>query len=114
MRRALVESPPMLLGLFCFRDEDLRAFAGTGVRNTDDNAFIEYAMPFDLFTNRVDEIHGMLKRGSRGLPGLVSWPSGASNDSRASDWASWAVSLNRAARPALAREAAEEAARLAR
>jgi spermidine synthase len=115
LRRALIESPAGVLALFCFRDDDLRAFAGMdGPRNTDDTALIEFALPFDLFTNRTDELHATLRRASRGLPALVSWPADIPAEARAMDWANWARSFESAKKPELQREAVAEAERLVR
>jgi spermidine synthase len=112
MRRARIEAPAAILALFCLRDADLRAFAGDGVLNTDDNAFIEFALPFDLFTNRVDVLHSTLRRASRGLPGLVAFRDDVSNDLRAAAWENWGVALRTAGRGQLSREAMDEASRL--
>jgi hypothetical protein len=112
MRRAGVEAPAALLALFCFRDSDLRAWAGEGTHNTDDNAFIEFALPFDLHTDRTVELHGDLKRGSRGLPGLVAFAPDVPAESRARDWDNWGVALRTARRLGLSREALDEAQRL--
>jgi hypothetical protein len=112
MRRARLEAPVALLGLFCFKDGDLRAYAGEGRVNTDDNALIEFALPFDLFTNRVSELHASLRRASRGLPSLVAFPEGITPESRAADWENWGISFETSRRMELSREAREEAKRL--
>jgi spermidine synthase len=109
MRRARVEAPVHVLALFELRDADLRAFAGDGVLNTDDNAYIEFALPFDLFTNHVEALHQALNRASRGLPAIVAFPAGTAPEAEAGQWQDWAVGLKSMKRDELSREAWEEA-----
>jgi spermidine synthase len=112
LRRAVVETEGNFLGLFYFRDGDLKAWAGEGLRNTDDNAFIEFALPFDLFTDRVNELHANLNGASRGITSMVSWDPATPGSERSAEWSEWARVLKTLKRPVLSEEAAAEAARL--
>ena len=82
--------------------------------SADDNAFIEFALPHDLFTDRVNEIHATLNGASRGVAGIVSFDRGTPAQARSADWRQWAITLKTMKRPRLQQEAVAEADRLAR
>lgn len=68
MRRATVLGPASFLGLFRMGRDDMASLGAPHRElNTDDNAFIEYALPFDLLTDRSAENGTRLDAGARGL-----------------------------------------------